>query len=152
MGGIESQRSQLQDRIVSQVIDLRATNYMHWKRTHSQKNTPPALESRVRVTSHMTLRLSFLSASSFLSGHHWITELLTKPPTTKFPLRHQPFRHFCILKDESYNTAKMPQEISDIKNVSLLLLFRNVDLEGTMLIENSSLRFADARMLPVRSH
>jgi hypothetical protein len=135
--------------MVFQIIDLRAKNYMHSKRTHSQ-NTPPALDSR--VTSHMTLRLSFLSATSFLSGHHWITELLTKPPTTKFPLRHQPFRHFCILKDESYNTAKMPQEISDIKNVSLLLLFRNVDLEGTMLIENSSLRFADARMLPVRSH
>ena len=80
----ESQGSQLQDGIVFQIIALRAENYMHSKRTYSQ-NTPPALDSR--VTSHMTLRLSFLS------GHHWITELLTKSPTTKFPLQHQPFRH-----------------------------------------------------------
>jgi len=123
---VDSQGSQLQDGIVFQIIALRAENYMHSKRTYSQ-NTPPALDSR--VTSHMTLRLSFLS------GHHWITELLTKSPTTKFPLQHQPFRHLWILQRRNLQYRQnASRNLRHQERESALILSKR-ELGRNMLIE-----------------
>jgi len=84
---------------------------------------PSCLESR--VTSHM-------GAPHFLIGPPFpycieITEWLTNSPTTEIFRLQQPPRHLQSPKDEIYKPAKMPQEISDIKNVSLLFLIREVE-------------------------
>ena len=112
-----------------QIIDLRAQNYMHSKK-NTFTNTPPALESR--VTSHMTLRLSFSSASSFLIGTPWITELLTKSPTTKSPLQHQQFQHFWIIQKR--NLQYRQNASRNLRYQEREFALRNENLEGTMLI------------------
>ena len=92
-----------------------------------------------------------LDKSSLSQARCWLTF-----PTTIFEVNFlTTIGHPQIFLTKVYNTAKMPQEISDIKKVSspptlysatICTLWAKIDKV------NSSSRFADARMLHVRFH